>query len=193
MRQNQFTQLILFAVSLSTSQFSHADLTVCNKGDGTINIAFSSAQDPQGNKYHSNGWFIINAGECNSFVEPTLNAGHFYYHAIDEIGNEFGSQSSTRDLCITENKFSYSYSGNHTCPDANMSVKAFNRVETSGNSDFTLNLTGSSKMTAELRLLRQQQMQQLQMQNFQMQMNQLDQMNQIMQESTMRSINMISQ
>ncbi|WP_192811506.1 DUF1036 domain-containing protein [Idiomarina xiamenensis] len=131
---------------------ARADLTVCNKGDGDMIVAFSYSEGMPAGQYRNLGWLKISAKQCQTYTDLVVDKETFYYYAEDEVGNRWsdGDESPHR-MCISQGaRFDDVYAGQKTCPRKNMLVRGFRKVETGDSRHYRLNLTGSVSRAQQL-------------------------------------------
>lgn len=77
--------LTSLTVTIATSNQAHAKLEVCNETDLQRDIAIGYKKDGE---WTSEGWWILEVGECKPVIKEELTSTFYYYRAVNK-GKEF--------------------------------------------------------------------------------------------------------
>ena len=77
--------LTSLTVTIATSNQAHAKLEVCNETELRRDVAIGYKKDGE---WTSEGWWILDIGECKSVIKEELTSTFYYYRAVNK-GKEF--------------------------------------------------------------------------------------------------------
>jgi uncharacterized membrane protein len=79
------------------------NVEVCNYEYLPVTVAFAGRPDPNSNMWTSEGWWIVNSGECKKIA--TLRKGNFYLTAHNVRGVWNGEENDRASYCTSKNAF----------------------------------------------------------------------------------------
>ncbi|MDX2281942.1 MAG: caspase family protein [Saprospiraceae bacterium] len=134
-------RLHLISLFLFIHFYSDAQIYFTNGTNRIIYLAHASFQNGFSKNFISKGWYKIKPGESFQ-VGGVLNSGYYYYHAQDEEGNEWGSDSR-KYLVHPTDGFKIDNADMASTKSRNSALvwKPFNEVNLSLLDNSTVNLT----------------------------------------------------
>ena len=133
--------LVVLLIALSTgAQRAQASLRFCNNGTLSIDVAIGYVDRERG--WVSEGWWVIDGGQCKVAISSDLNNRYYYYYATGRDGTKYTGETA---FCIDMKKFTLYQSqyGKNTeaeCTQAGLRFAKFRTLDVEGSKNHTLNL-----------------------------------------------------
>jgi uncharacterized membrane protein len=135
---------LLAAFSTGTHQ-AHAGLHFCNASNVRISVAIGftdSARGPVGQ-----GWWVINAGECQEAITGALDSRYYYFYAMTPDGPSKKTYSGDTPFCLQSVRFKlneaqYGKDSEADCTKAGLEFAKFVKVDVGNSKDHTIKFVG---------------------------------------------------
>jgi len=146
LKRTILTLVAMIVIGLvSFSSQSSAGFRVCNKSDQSANVAVGYKSNDYG--WVSEGWWVIDAGNCEQIITGDLNSRYYYIYA-EGTGDEVWQAKKGQDggfFCISSSKFTlrnedFQKGTNIDCEASGQKTKHFTEVDTGSYEGFTFNL-----------------------------------------------------
>ncbi len=128
--------ILVAGVSIgAASREALADLKLCNMTKSRVGVVIGY-RDTKG--WVTEGWWNINAGNCNDILKGKLNARYYYIHAEDYVRE--GEWSGKAFMCV-KNKVFTIRNAEKDCERRGYRKAGFFEVDTTNEDDWTIRLT----------------------------------------------------
>lgn len=126
----------LLAVALAfLAQPAAAQLEVCNKTPGSLNISIAYETDAD---IVSQGWWTIDPDQCQTVITTELNKPYYYHYAVSRALNV--EWAGTFNFCLNDDP-QFRINGVGDCEQRSFRTVGFRQVEVGGNKRFTLDIS----------------------------------------------------
>jgi uncharacterized membrane protein len=133
--------LIVLLAAISTgAQRAQAGLRFCNNSPASIDVAIGYINRDRG--WVSEGWWVIDGGECKNAIGAPLGNRYYYYYAKGRDGSKFSGKTP---FCIETKAFTlyqaqYGKNTEADCAQAGLQSVMFRALDVEGAKNHTVNL-----------------------------------------------------
>ena len=138
--------LVVLGAAVSTgAQQAQAGLSVCNASSFRISVAVGYVDRQEG--WVSEGWWIVDAGDCKAAISSPLSNRFYYVYAQGVAEHSATKFSGTAPFCIRFEKFKlyqaqYGKDTEDDCSRAGLRSAKFLKVDTNNLPNHTVKLSG---------------------------------------------------
>lgn len=122
--------VLAFLLLLGWTGTALANLSLCNRANHPARIALGRFN---GTDWMSEGWWIVDAGKCQSLISGALKARYYYLYTSD---GSSGSWPGSHGFCVGAGK-NFQVYGRENCAKRGFDTRSFYEIDTQQKPDYT--------------------------------------------------------